>query len=171
MRTTTNFRKENAKGNVGEQVFMDLMADYPVVDVRLDREYQRKDIDFLIYDKSYEVKSCGRISDTGNMALELYIDRRGERIPGYFNVTEADVLIYVDVKSQIVYRVDMEELRELVDSKPFNIKKYSTNDGGTYKTMTLLVVPIEEIGDLPSFVALDYVSELIENNSGGASNE
>lgn len=165
MRTTTNFSRENAVGQIGEQVFVDLLTEDghadAIVDVRLDREYQRKDIDFLVYDKAYEVKADKRASETGNIVLELFIDRRGERIPGYFNMTEADVLIYVDIVGQIVYRADIDEVRALVKDNSFRTTQYYTNDGGTHKTMTLLLVPIKKLETLTSFAAVEYLTEEI----------
>ena len=75
----TNFKKESAKGLIGEERFLQWAKNnlYDVEDVRDKKKYRENDIDFIVNDSYYEIKTDYKISSTGNIVLELSLSRDG----------------------------------------------------------------------------------------------
>ena len=112
-----------SNGKEGERLFAQIMeqSNYVVEDVSGNADYFAKDIDFIITSptgntKTFEVKWCSRISQTGNLFLEFSNPRskqwNGE---GWWKHCEADFLVYGDSVNQQFYIYPMKELRERVD--------------------------------------------------------
>jgi hypothetical protein len=111
-----------------------LTENYNAVDVTDNINYQKQDIDFLVNhlfddvpDYTLEVKGDYRMGDTGNFLLEVV---SGDR-DGFFVMSKADKLAFVDMKYNYLYIMDFDELRKYVqDNKAtipyrgFNLEYY-----------------------------------------------
>lgn len=69
----TNFNKELKKGQAGENRFIEYLnkINLKFRDVRFDKEYQKKGIDFIVQDVNFEIKTSGTLNNTGNIYIEL----------------------------------------------------------------------------------------------------
>lgn len=113
-------------GKQGEQLFAQIMQQkgYIVEDVSNNPEYWYRDIDFIVTSstsgetKTFEVKWDSKISNTGNLYLELTsLYSKGGR--GWFEFCEADYLAYGDAVTKVFYIIDMEQLRQAANNLPF----------------------------------------------------
>lgn len=152
------FNSENKKGKYGEELVIKYLkaTNISYEDVRLEKEYQKIDVDFLVgpRNRKWEVKTDTIMNSTGNIVLETHIEQNGVCNPGYWGVTEADVLIYVDAVAEIVYGATIEEIK--ADLATFNPRQTKTtkNDGGRLKTMHITLYPLERMRKLKSFSIL-----------------
>ena len=113
-------------GKQGEQLFAQIMQQkgYIVEDVSNNPEYWYRDIDFIVTSstsgetKTFEVKWDSKISNTGNLYLELTsLYSKGGR--GWFEFCEADYLAYGDAVTKVFYIIDMAQLRQAANNLPF----------------------------------------------------
>lgn len=96
---------------------------YKVEDTTNNPDYYDKDIDFIVTSstsgltKTFEVKWDTRISNTGNLYLEIEnINSKGGK--GFFEFCEADYLAYGDANNRKFYIIPLLELRERVKQLP-----------------------------------------------------
>jgi hypothetical protein len=146
---TITFESENRKGTIGEMRFIKYLEDNNIdyIDVRSNKKYQKQDIDFIIGEKGFEVKTDYNVGKTGNIALELSIEREGYLIDGWWFKTKADNLIVVDGRSNKSYRVRVELLRELIKYHNFRRTSFPIRDCGQVTISTLLLIPLNFFED------------------------
>jgi hypothetical protein len=83
-----------------------------IVDVRTEQAFQEIDVDFLTAEEEYiEVKCCSQISNTGNLALELFSDLSTQS-KGWIDKTCCNTLVYYDVKNRDMHFFDMDRMRK-----------------------------------------------------------
>lgn len=113
------FSESLREGESGEHVVWNLLQKSDtvrsIVDVRLDKEFQDKDIDFLVENNkrqftSIEVKTDLKAHETGNLVYELSTSNH----IGCFEKTEAKYIMYYIPASKIVHMIDVRELRNYV---------------------------------------------------------
>lgn len=94
---------------------------YLVIDHSCDVFYQNKDID-LEFGKpegplySMEIKSDTRMHETGNIVIEMGMERDSGYCNGWFHKCEADVLCFYDVVNLIVYLIDWQKLKAAIEN-------------------------------------------------------
>lgn len=114
------FQKDLADGKTGEDKVKQLLEEkgWAVEDVSDKKEYQEKDIDFIISKDgrthTIEVKYDGLIAATGNFFLELRSSIE-YGTPGWFNICQADYIFYVDKHNNVVHIFSMKEMKEFVE--------------------------------------------------------
>lgn len=113
------FNESLKEGEMGEHVVWNLFIKHPgvksVVDVRDDKEFQQKDIDFLIEDKfrqftPIEVKTDLKAHETGNIIYEVSTNNS----VGCFEKTQAKYIMYYVPGSRTVYRIDVKAMRTYI---------------------------------------------------------
>lgn len=97
-----NFSESLSCGKIGEEMVAAALQKRGniVLDVSSCREYQRKDIDFLVSKNkqktTLEVKNDRRSEETGNVYIETYNTNNASRNnAGWFFYCEADFLAFV----------------------------------------------------------------------------
>ena len=138
----------NNIGNLGEQVFSYKMreAGYIVNNVSGNPEYWTKDIDFFCTNpetgatRSFEVKYDTRLSETGNLFLELSNVHSKDGL-GWFRFCQADFIAYGDAKSRTFYIIPTKELHERVKQLPERMSHCGQDSIG-------LLVKLQDIMDL-----------------------
>lgn len=114
---SSNWTRQKAKGSIGEQLFKDTMLSrkHTVIDVRDDKEYQTKDVDFIVSGFNIEVKTDYRMNQTGNIFLEDVIEYwDDEQKAGWFKTTTADYLSFVDGKTKDIHIYKTTTLRDYI---------------------------------------------------------
>ena len=144
---TITFLGEMKRGKVGEELFVDFLNrhNFDYEDLRESKDFQKKDIDFLVADKYFEVKTDYKINKTGNVVIELTNTREGFTCPGWFFKTEADNLVIIDPIDRKGYRLRMEELREYLRNTPYTSKKMERIDCGRYTESVIGLVPLYKL--------------------------
>ena len=111
-------------GEQGEQIILDhlLSKKLSVVDHRDEPELQYRDIDFELVlpngKRSFvEVKTDMLMHKTGNVIVELEMDRSSGRRDGWFYYCEADYLCYADARNGIAYFFNWKNLKAYVASQ------------------------------------------------------
>ncbi|WP_069999434.1 hypothetical protein [Cellulosilyticum sp. I15G10I2] len=135
MSTTETWNRTNKVGIRAENLFMKVMTDrgHKIKDVRLDKEYQKKDIDFILKNaqsgsiSSYECKGEGEMYKYGNFCVEKYQDADTGR-KGWFYYTEADYIATVDVVSEIIYMYHFEDLQSYINIHESKLRLLSAWD-------------------------------------------
>lgn len=140
------FLRDKAKGKCGEQIVYDYYCDLgcTVIDVSEDKEYQQKDIDFLIDGIGYEVKTQNCILKN-KICIELKSNVE-KNYNGWFYTTAAQYLVFVDKLNGVLYKIPVEELREYYYKNIQNIKVRQQRN--TYKTSIIAFIPIEELTEI-----------------------
>lgn len=118
---TKNFVDSLAVGAIGEnKVAAHLKSrGHNIKDVTQDREYQKKDIDFLLSNAagqtcSLEVKYDRNMNKTGNFLFELEKIYDGWESAGWFTYCEADYICFFDAIEEIGYMFDFHKGKELI---------------------------------------------------------
>lgn len=116
-----HFKESLKDGEYGEHAIWNLLNKMKrtrnVIDVREDKGFQEKDIDFLVEDINrqitfVEVKTDYQAQDSGNIVYE--VSTSGNK--GCFEKTEAKYVIYFIPKTQVAYFIDVPKLRNYVKS-------------------------------------------------------
>lgn len=155
-----SFLKMKSKGKKGETAVKEyyLKNGHNVIDVSEDKEFQKMDIDFIIDGNFVEVKTQSSINKSQKIVLELETEYYNSLIKkGWFNSTEANILLFYDSENNIAYTVDTKELREFYN-------KYSNSDliqdyyfDEDTKVSRLAYISIDLIKDkIKSFKKTDY---------------
>ena len=112
-----SFAKQNTTAKKGEDIVLEYLKKEHknVLDVRNDKTYRKKDIDFVIDVKSLlkytiELKSDDKISSTGNFFFET-ISNSVRSTLGCFMMSQADFFYYYDTKGDKLYIFDLQRLR------------------------------------------------------------
>lgn len=140
------FLRDKSKGKYGEQIVFDYYNSIGcnIIDVSEDKEYQQKDIDFLIDGIGYEVKTQNCILEN-KICIELKSNVE-KNYNGWFYTTAAQYLVFVDKVNSILYKIPVEELREYYYKNIQNIK--ARQQRNTYKTSIIAFIPIEELEEI-----------------------
>lgn len=118
-------------GEFGEHAIWNLLNKMKrtrsVIDVRLDKGFQDKDVDFLVEDIDrqftfIEVKTDYKAQDTGNLVYEISTSGN----IGCFEKTQATYIIYYLPKTQTAYFLNVSKLRNYV--KTVNPKRVPMGD-------------------------------------------
>ena len=115
-------------GGYGEHAVWNILTNQPkvrvIVDVRKDKRFQEKDIDFLVENAdqqftSVEVKTDFKAHETGNIVYELTTSGN----VGCFEKTQADYIAYFVPKTKQVHMINVKALRKFIDlNKPKEIR-------------------------------------------------
>lgn len=137
------FSESLAEGGYGEHAIWNLFIKQPwvksVVDVRDDKEFQEKDIDFLVEDKnrqftSVEVKTDFKAHETGNIVYEATTNHA----LGCFEKTQAKYIMYFIPGSKEAHMINVVDLRTYLHKvRPTEIKMGDNATG--------FLLPIDEL--------------------------
>lgn len=137
------FAKDLKAGGGGEHavwnMFVKMRTVRNVVDVRDDKTFQEKDIDFLVENldrqfTSVEVKTDFKAHETGNIVYEVTTSGH----MGCFEKTEAKYIAYYIPKSEEVHLIDVKKLRSYIHSIQPEPKNMGDNAMG-------FLLPIEDL--------------------------
>ena len=140
------FLRDKAKGKRGEQIVYDHYNNIgcSVIDVSEDKEYQQQDVDFLIDDIGYEVKTQNCIQEN-KICIELTANVE-RNYNGWFYTTAAKYLVFVDKVNGILYKIHTEDLREYYYKNKQNIQTRKQHNA--YKTSVIAFIPIAELEEI-----------------------
>lgn len=135
--------------NEVEGILKRLPNHYVALDRQLDKEFMKKDIDFIwIYeDEGIRYKTCELKTDTkghrtGNMFIEVLTNVARNKEGNYY-YTECELFMYYFIESKELYIIPMDDLRQYVDSNKDSFKvaysKSMVSDSITKKAKGLLV--------------------------------
>lgn len=123
-----SFEQSLMTGGYGEHAVWNILTNQPkvrvVVDVRKDKRFQEKDIDFLVENTnqqftSIEVKTDFKAHETGNIVYEATTSGH----IGCFEKTQADYIAYFVPKSKKIYMIHVKALRTYLHQiKPEPVK-------------------------------------------------
>ncbi|NMA74530.1 MAG: hypothetical protein GX963_10305 [Bacteroidales bacterium] len=125
------YKRDKQFGDKGEALMKEWLEKRELTerieDVSDDPYYQKKDIDFLVYQKTgktmkVDVKYDTLIDKTGNVFIEL-ISNDKKKTPGNFIYSKADLFLYVFAKSKRVLIIPLKEAREYIYK---NLKKFKS---------------------------------------------
>lgn len=143
-----------AKGKEGEELIMAYLRERgnTVLDCTGDSYYKKRDIDILSSKNGkdfvpIEVKTDEQMHKTGNMAIEISMDRQIGRTMGWFFYCEAEIMCYIDYHGKIAYFIDWPKLQQMVpgfvDAGKWNVIRFWNNYDKCYGHLCL--VSIDEI--------------------------
>lgn len=145
----TNFFTDLERGKVAEEEVATYLTNRgnKLTDVRDNKEFQKKDIDYLVEDRdgrkgSLEIKGDTKFSSTGNIFIEdgCYYPSSGMR-KGWSQYCEADYICLYDNNKKIGLIFNWPQLREYAKKDGRNITWDDWKDGSTgYATL----VPIKD---------------------------
>ena len=122
----SNFYNDLKVGKCGEQLVAAALTElgHNVKDVSDKRDYQLKDIDFVLSkdnaSTTLEVKNDVRSCDTGNIFIETYNNNNTSRnYLGWYYYCEADYLAFVQEKFGRALIINRNEIIQLVESGKF----------------------------------------------------
>ena len=111
----------------GEQIFKSLMEQrgHKVEDLTAQKEFQILDIDFRITSPSgitkyFEVKYDAKINSTGNLFVEFFNAHNYAGL-GWYEFCKSDFIAYGDAHTNTFYCFLLEDLRQLIGSRKFNV--------------------------------------------------
>ncbi len=145
------FNTSNKFGKAGEDEVLDFLSNMDGVkkieNVTQVKEYQKKDIDAIIYFENGE-KFTAEIktdsySESGNIAYEFWSSVE-DQIPGCMNVCQADYLYYYFPDSGELYQLKMDKYKEWVEKNIAreNFRKVSVRNvswGREYNSINYLI--------------------------------
>ena len=155
----SNFTADNLTGKHGEYLVQQTLTKrgHTVKSVASDREYQRKDIDFLVrradgLETTLEIKTDCKSQTTNNVYIETWcvenVSRHGK---GWFYYCEADYIGFVQPDLHLLHIVDYQELKNLIKNNYF--KSLTKYDG----TAQGLCVPITALAQLGSYQLIPII--------------
>ena len=116
------FKESLHQGCLGELIVRDFFEKQSwcrgVIDLRYDKTFQEKDIDFMVENQTrqfnyVEVKTDFKAHETGNLAYEITTSGHA----GCFDKTEANMIAYYLPESKELYLIDARGLRNYVYRK------------------------------------------------------
>lgn len=113
-----------------------------VRDVSDDREYQKKDIDFVITNKdgvelTVEVKTDYKLNKSGNLFFESTYHKDWGDTPGWYDYCQADFIVFYDVIGKKLYIYNFSVGRDYVRQAAEH-KLFFNCDDGCYREAYLL---------------------------------
>lgn len=127
--------KDLSAGKAGESAAALLLEQrgWSVEDVSQNKEYQQKDIDFIVakdgIETTIEVKTDAQMAHTGN----FFIEREQGNKKGWYYYCEAEFLFYLDSQNRIFHIFKFEDLREYIRANDTRLRTASLKDG--YRTI------------------------------------
>lgn len=113
-----NWHMQKSKGDTGQLLVKQYLQrrGHTVKDLTNQSQYWAKDIDFLVDGQYYmEVKTDYRCGKTGNLFLQHELEYwNGETKEGWFHISQADYILYLDIRNGILYLYSLDALREYV---------------------------------------------------------
>lgn len=137
------FDESLKEGESGEHVVWNLLQNQPnirsIVDVRKDKKFQEKDIDFLVENMnrqftSIEVKTDFKAHETGNLVYEVTTSRH----IGCFEKTQAEYIMYYIPANKVVYMIDVVGLRTYIHKVRPEERRMGDNATG-------FIIPIQDL--------------------------
>lgn len=160
MIANTFFTENLKEGRVGEDIAVKYLSSLglAVRDVSREPSYFSKDIDLIATfegggQMTVEVKADAKISQTGNVCIELVGNRAKNKL-GWFYYCEATHLFFVDVNSSVCHCVRREELQELYENKKHEFRhtiRPQKENGEYYKEAGLVLIPLSELRQLKHY--------------------
>lgn len=154
---TTNFRHDNKKGLVGENIFIKYLQknNIPFYDARKDKRFQNADVDFVTEEcdenYAYEVKTTWK--NKNFLVFEILSNcnqQLGDIRKGWAEVTQANYLIFVCPSDRKMCKLDWNNetkwiFKQWVQKGNIEINKPTTNKMGipTHQSC-YLEIPISE---------------------------
>ena len=129
------FDESLKEGESGEHVVWNLLQNQKnirsIVDVRKDKKFQEKDIDFLVENisrqfTSIEVKTDFKAHETGNLVYELTTSKH----IGCFEKTQAEYIMYYIPADKVVHMIDVVGLRTYIHKVRPEERKMGDNATG-----------------------------------------
>lgn len=163
----TFFSDEVKKGKEGEAAassFLSAMG-YSVEDVSDNPDYFKSDIDLIAAKgdevMTIEVKSDYRISQTGNLCVEIWNDiTRNSK--GWLFYTQATNIFFVDVRQAVIHAVRTEELRQLYRKNHFShYDRDQLENDEYYKRAQLCLIPLAAAQTLEHYNYIDLKKEYL----------
>jgi hypothetical protein len=149
------FKNSLTLGKLGEEEVIKYFNKQEIefVDVRNDKDYQSKDVDFVLYTSMdawcVDIKTDNMISKTGNLFIETTSNKElGKK--GWLYASKADEIWYFDYVNKIIYVLHLEKFRDWFErykdqfQERIVINKHAT---GTYTSMGYLI-PLTELDQL-----------------------
>lgn len=130
-------------GEIGEHVVWNILQKSKtvrsIVDVRMDKEFQAQDIDFLIENNErqftpIEVKTDFKAQETGNIVYELSTSGH----LGCFEKTKAKYIFYYIPSGNVVYMIDVVAMRTYLHRVRPEARQMGDNATG-------FLLPIEDL--------------------------
>lgn len=125
---------------------------HKVIDVSDDREYQRRDIDFILespngQQTTLEVKNDLRSDQTGNVFIETYsANNYSRKGAGWYYYCDATYLAFVQEKKGIAHIVAFAELQSYIDNNNPRQCRSPFSEG--------YVIPIDKLKTFNSYFCL-----------------
>lgn len=161
MPQTHSFLTSNSVGGIGEAIFLSLMDKLgkKVKNVSSTRSWQKRGIDFIVDEVTYDTKFDLKAASTGNMAVET-ISRQKDGVvhkEGWLKTTEADCIVYIfkNDLSWKMYFFTIDQLEEL-EAEYTDNKKEVFNYG--YKSEVVLI-PLSALEGKP-YLEMPIVGEV-----------
>lgn len=160
--TYRDFDSTLKEGNYGEDLLRKFMAfkGFEVEDLSYIQEYREKDIDFKFRRvggkwKTIEVKTDNRMANTGNIVVEVAMNRQSGKVPGWLYYCEADYLCFVDSHSYKFIFINWPKLQKLVFKGYWKVITFENGTDGC--TGELCKVPIKDLKKLGLIVVEDTI--------------
>lgn len=152
------FKADLERGKIGEFLVMKTFKSlgFEVKDTSKDELFFKDDVDFITADGiKYEIKTDFRVQETGNLALESYVDYGFGREKSWLWKSDTDFFIFVNpYDTSHFYYIAANDLRHLVRTETF--RTVVKSDG--YKDIHLVLFPL---GDYEScFDVIDTEVEI-----------
>lgn len=137
------FSESLKEGESGEHVVWNILQKQSnirnVVDVRMDKKFQEKDIDFLVENMnrqftSIEVKTDFKAQETGNLVYELSTSNN----IGCFEKTQAEYIMYYIPAEKVVHMIDVIALRTYIHKVRPEERKMGDNATG-------FLIPLQDL--------------------------
>ena len=113
------------KGKKAEEIvssYLSTKKGYQLINVTKDKEYQDKDIDFLLDYKNrtfgIEVKTDYKIHKTNRFLLEYDTYKDNKVWRGWMNKSQTDYLIWYSFELNTMFILDFAKLKEWADKQP-----------------------------------------------------
>jgi hypothetical protein len=127
-----------------------------IIDVRKNKLYQIKDIDFITYDAknnkmvNFDVKLDTRVHDTDNYLLEIYSNYETRKI-GWGLTTESDYIVVHEPQTNFLHFINMRKCRQYLLENWQKHKLVASTTNMMYTSKAILINTqelIEKIGKI-----------------------
>lgn len=153
-----SFQQRVEIGRSGEEIVAEFFRNRGItVEDKTDvREYQIKDIDFLLTNKegqkcSIEVKTDFLMYKTGNLFFESVYHKDFGDSKGWLDYCEADYICFFDAVNRILYIYDYKNGKELITKKGELKYFYNSDDGCDREAYLLPLHEAKRAGMLQKF--------------------
>lgn len=123
--------KQLSLGKQGEAAVKQFLLShgYDVIDISDEEKYFKDDTDFIVDGALTELKTDTRIAATNNLFIEdKKVMQDGFTKDGWFHYTKAKWLLYLDWNNKILYKYDMQQLKQYIANNKQRIPYRCCND-------------------------------------------